>query len=127
MASGISNAASRPEIAKAATASDRDDDAGDLEAAREPRRVGIDEQVDQQQEPAEDRDAAEKVEHRRRSLAQLRGQPQHLASLLLAVGGQRAIAAGRIDRDGAEQFLEAGGAGEVEGEIGAARQASRSA
>src|SRR5438270_13291453 len=56
------------------------------------------------------------------SAPQLAGQPQHLAAFLLAIGGQRAIAAGGIDRDRAEQILEPVGAREVEAEIGAARQ-----
>jgi hypothetical protein len=54
-----------------------------VEAAGEPRRVGVDEQVHQKQEPAEDCEPAEKIEHRRRSLAQLRGQAQDFAALLL--------------------------------------------
>ena len=87
-ASGISSAASRPEIANVATAATAMTMPVHLEAAGEPRRVGIDEQIHQQQEAAEDREPAEKVEHRRRSLAQLRGQTQHLAALLFAIGGQ---------------------------------------
>ena len=86
------------------------------------RRVGVDEQIDQQQEAAEDREPSEKIEHRRRSLAELGGQPQYLASLALAIGGERPVASSRINRDGAEQLLQAVGTGEIETQIGAARQ-----
>src|SRR5215471_5468415 len=57
-----------------------------------------------------------------RSALKLRGQTQHLTTLLFAIGGQSPIAARGIDRDGAEQLSEAIGAGEVEAQIGAARQ-----
>src|SRR5260370_37354367 len=56
------------------------------------------------------------------SAAQLAGQPQDLAAFAPAVVGECAIAAGGVDRDGAEQLLEPAGAGAVEAQIGAARQ-----
>ena len=105
MASGISSAASLPGDRQGRHRQDGNDDAGHFEAAGEPRRIGVDEQIDQHQEAAEKREPAEKIEHRRRSVLQLGGQPQDLAALLLTIGGERAIAARGIDRDGCEQLL----------------------
>ena len=48
-----------------------DDDAGHLQAAGEPCGIGIDEQINQQQEAAENCEPPDQVEHRLRSALQL--------------------------------------------------------
>src|SRR6516164_5632104 len=50
------------------------------------------------------------------------GEMQDLAALLHGIGFERLASAGGIDRDGAEQLLEDADRGQVEAEIGAARQ-----